>query len=700
MEPRDDGNELASARVRKTVTIVFSDVVGSTELGERLDPETLQLVMIRYGAEMRRMLELHGGRVEKFIGDAVMAVFGVPVLHEDDALRAVRAGLDMRDALTELNRGLDREYGVELRIRIGVHTGEVITDELASDQALVAGDAVNARRGCRLLHRPGRCSMGPRRTGWWPGRCWRATTATSNCAVRAPDCARGGWRGSPPPALHSRSPGATWSGRRRELGRLHDRFDRSADTARCVVTILLGPAGIGKSHLVRHFAAEVRVGARVVLGRCLPYGEGITYWPLKDIVDQLGGIAALPKLMADDEQGDLVAAIVSGAVGRSRAAASGQDVQWATRRLLEALARSRPVVVVLDDIQWAEPQLLDLIEYLAGYLTAAPVMVICVARHDLLERRPNWTSGFGRGAAIRLGPLSQADSASLLRGLDGGRWRPARDEILRAAEGNPLFLKHLVAMRADNLTGATPPTIQALLAARVDALPAAPRRVIEAAAVEGREFHRGVLSTLLADLVEIDVDQALAELEQRELVRSCPSSFPGDRGYRFTHILVRDAAYELIPKRRRAQLHVGFAKWLRTAAPGGHEPDEIIGYHLEQAYGYRQQLGRVDDGPHRLLAADASGCLTTAGRRALHTGDRAGAASLLRRAAALRAIGDPARTALLIDLGGVLREEGQFAAADDALGEALRLAAGSDDAALESRARLEAIVSTAAGGSG
>jgi tetratricopeptide (TPR) repeat protein len=247
-------------------------------------------------------------------------------------------------------------------------------------------------------------------------------------------------------------------------------------------------------------------------------------------------------------------------------------------------------------------------------------------------------------------------------------------------------------MHADNLTGATPPTIQALLAARVDALPAAPRRVIEAAAVEGREFHRGVLSTLLADLVEIDVDQALAELEQRELVRSCPSSFPGDRGYRFTHILVRDAAYELVPKRRRAQLHVGFAKWLRTAAPGGHEPNEIIGYHLEQAYGYRQQLGRVDDGPHRLLAADASGYLTSAGRQALRTGDRVGATSLLRRAAALRAIGDPARTALLIDLGGVLREEGQFAAADDALGEALRLAAGSDDAALESRAQLERLL--------
>jgi class 3 adenylate cyclase/tetratricopeptide (TPR) repeat protein len=693
MRVRNDGHELASARVRKIVTIVFADVVGSTELGERLDPESLQAVMSRYGAAMRQVIELHGGRVEKFIGDAVMGVFGIPVLHEDDALRAVRAGLGMSDCLAELNREFDREYGVELGIRIGVHTGEVITDELASDQALVAGDVVNAAARLQASAPTGAVLIG-RETHRLVARLVRVRRH-GDLELRGKTGRMRTWRVEALAPGRASLPDAVERGivgRRRELRSLHERFDRCVDTERCVVTTVVGPAGIGKSHLVRYFAAEVKEGARVVLGRCLPYGDGITYWPLKDIVDQLGGSAALPQLLADDEYRDLAAAIVSGAVGQSRPTASEQDVRWATRRLLESLARSRPVVVVFDDIQWAEPALLELIEYLAGYVTEAPVMVICVARHDLLERRPSWASSFGRGATVRLRPLSQADSARLLRGLDDRRWRPRREEILAAAEGNPLFLTHLVAMRADDPAGATPPSIQALLAARVDALPVGPRRVIEAAAVEGRQFHRGVVSALLADLVEFDVDAALVELEQRELVRRGASAFPGERGYRFTHILVRDAAYELIPKRRRAQLHVGFAEWLRAAAPSDREPDEIIGYHLEQAYGYRQQLGRVDAAPHRLLAADASGYLTAAGRRALRSGDHSGAASLLRRAAALRAAEDPARTALLIDLGGVLREEGQFAAAEDALAEALTLANGRNDAALESRARLERLL--------
>ncbi len=693
MRTRDDGHELASARVRKTVTIVFADVVGSTELGERLDPETLQLVVSRYGAEMRRVLELHGGRVEKFIGDAVMAVFGVPVLHEDDAIRAVRAALEMLESLGELNRDLDHEFGVELGIRIGVHTGEVITGEQASDQALVVGDAVNAAARLQAAAPTGSVLIGPETQRLVDGLV--KTHFHGDLELRGKTARVRTWRvvGLAP----TRAPLAAASrgdlvGRRRELRILHDRFDQCIDTPGCVVTTLVGPAGIGKSHVVRHFADEVKNRARVVVGRCLPYGDGITYWPLKDIVDQLGGAAALPDMMGGDEHRVLGAAIVSGAIGRSRAAASAQDVQWATRRLLEALSRSQPVIIVFDDIQWAEPPLLDLIEYLAGYVTEAPVMIICLARHDLLERRTGWASAFGRGATVRVRPLSRTDSARLLRGLAGDRSRLRRDEILAAAEGNPLFLKHLVAMRGDDLAGATPPSIHALLAARVDALPAAPRRVCEAAAVEGRQFHRGVLSELLADLGDVDVDAALAELERRELVRRAPSGFPGDLGYRFTHILVRDAAYELIPKRRRAQLHVEYAEWLRAATSSGCEFDEIIGYHLEQAYRYRQQLGRVDSAPHRVLAADASGYLSAAGRRALSTGDRLGAATLLQRAAALRSADDPARTVLLIDLGGVLREEGQFAAAEDALGEGLRLAAGRNDTALESRAQLERLL--------
>src|SRR5262249_49900664 len=253
-----------------------------------------------------------------------------------------------------------------------------------------------------------------------------------------------------------------------------------------------------------------------------------------------------------DEYRDLAAGIVSGLVGQPRPTASAQDVQWATRRLLESSARSRPLVVIFDDIQWAEAPLIELIQYLEGYVTAVPMMVICVARDDLLDRWPDWASSFRPGAMVHVRPLSRADSARMLRSLVDPRSGLRRDEILAAAEGNPLFLKHLVAMRADDPAGATPPTVHALLAARVDALPVAPRRVAEAAAVEGRQFHRGVLSALLIDLADLDIDAALAELEQRELVRRGPSAFPGEEGYRFTHILVRDAAYDLIPKGRRA----------------------------------------------------------------------------------------------------------------------------------------------------
>jgi class 3 adenylate cyclase/tetratricopeptide (TPR) repeat protein len=664
------------ARVRKTVTIVFSDVVGSTGLGERLDPESFQHVMTRYGSEMRRVLERHGGRVEKFIGDAVMAVFGVPVLHEDDALRAVRAALEMRAALADLNRELDRDYGVELGIRIGVHTGEVITDERALDQGLIAGDAVNAAARLQASAPTGAVLIGPethrlvvsavrvRRHGDLELRGKTGRMRTWRVEGLAPDRLR-----------LRRGAGTEMVGRRRELQALRRRFEAAVQARRCVVTTVLGPAGIGKSRLVRQLVSEVEPGARIVVGRCLPYGEGITYWPLKEIVDDLGGVGSLERLLPGDEQDAPAAAMVSGAIGRSQSTATAQDVQWAVRRLFESIARPQPLLIAFDDIQWAEPPLLDLIEYLSDFMTRAPVGIVCLARDDLLERRPAWATAFGRGATLRLRPLSDTDSAKLLRGLAGREAaRLRRFEILAAAEGNPLFLEQLVAMRSDDPSKAVPPSIQALLAARVDGLPHHARRVIEAAAVEGREFHRGVVAALLADHRDVDVDAGLEELEALELVRPAQRIYAGDSGYRFTHLLVRDAAYELIPKRRRAELHVGFADWLRGPAAEERELDEIIGYHLERAYTYRRELGRVDALPYRALAADASGYLSAAGRRVLRAGDRAAAASLLRRAIALRPAEDPERAALLIDLGGVLREEGRFDEARQALADALRVA--------------------------
>jgi class 3 adenylate cyclase/tetratricopeptide (TPR) repeat protein len=687
MGARDEGSELVSG-VRKTVTVVFCDLVGSTTLGERLDPEVLHAVIGRYGAEMRRVVELHGGRVEKFIGDAVMGVFGVPVLHEDDALRAVRAALEMRAALDGLNRELDGEYGVELAVRIGVHTGEVIADEAAVDQSLVAGDAVNAAARLEAAAPAGGVLVGPETRRLVEGRV--RMRRHGDLVLRGKSGTMRAWtvEGLAPERRLRGGASGGMIGRKRELATLRRRFDRAVTAGRCIVSTVVGQAGIGKSTLVRAFVAEVGDGAQLLVGRALPYGEGITYWPLKELVDDLGGVAGLRRAMAGDEQDELAGEIVAAAIGQASSTAAPPDVQWAVRLMLERLARRGPVIVCFDDVQWADPPLLDLIEYLARYLTTAPVAVVCLAREDVFERRPEWESAFGRGATVRLRPLSDTDSARLLRGLAGRRAASLRRyEILAAAEGNPLFLEHLVAMRADDPAVATPPSIQALLAARIDRLSRAERRVVEAAAVEGRGFHRGVLAALLADQPGIDIDAALHDLEQRDLVQPAAGVFAGDRGYRFTHLLVRDAAYELIPKRRRAQLHVGFAEWLRVEAAGRPEVDEIIGYHLEQAHAYRRQLGRAD--AHRALAEDASRYLGTAGRRALEAGDRSAADHLLRRAAALLAAGDPERTALLIDLGSGLREEGRFDEAEAALAEAVGLARRRGDAALDARARVE-----------
>ena len=560
------------AQVRKTVTIVFADLAGSTALGERLDPEALRDLQTRYFAVMRRALERHGGTVEKYIGDAVMAVFGIPVLHEQDALRAVRAAVEMRDAMAELNRELEHDLGVGLELRVGINTGEVAGADGMTDHGFVSGDAVNTAARLQAEAPPGGIVIG--------AQTRRLVESGVRLRPHGPVSVKG-----------KRRPVRVWQverlvdtrgrfmhglavplvGRRAELRMLATRFRRAVDRDRCVLATAVGPAGIGKSRLLREFAAGIEDEATVMVGRCLPYGEGITYWPLIEIVNDLAGVTGVPEiegLLADDSQAQVVASHIAAAAGRSGASATEADVQWAVRRLFEALARRRPLVVVFDDIHWAEPAMLDLIEHVAAN-SAAPILIVCLARGDLLERRPGWASAGGRGSIIRLEPLSHTDSARLLGRLaTRRRAKVRREEVMYAAEGNPLFLEQLVAMRADDPGVRTPPTIQALLAARIDALPVRERRVIEAASIEGRGFHRGAVRALCDE--KRSVDAALAALVDRELIRPDRSEHSGETGYRFTHILVRDAAYDLLPKRRRADLHVA----LRRLAPRAGRPRE------------------------------------------------------------------------------------------------------------------------------
>jgi class 3 adenylate cyclase/tetratricopeptide (TPR) repeat protein len=681
--------------VRKTVTIVFADLAGSTAVGERLDPEALRDLHTRYFAAMRRPLERHGGTVEKYIGDAVMAVFGIPVLHEDDALRAVRAAVEMRDAMAELNRELEHDLGVGMELRIGINTGEVAGIDGVTDHGFVSGDAVNTAARLQSAAPPGGIVIGPQTR--------RLVEGTVRLRPHGPVEAKGKrrplrvWQVERVVDTSGRFTGGSavpLVGRRAELRRLTTRFHRAVERNRCVLVTVTGPAGMGKSRILKEFAAGVEDEATVVVGRCLPYGEGITYWPLIEIVNDLAGVTGTPEiegLLAGDSQPQVVASRVAAAAGRSGVSATEADVQWAVRRLFEALARRRPLVAAFDDIHWAEPAMLDLIEHVAA-TAAAPILIVCLARGDLLERRPEWAAAGGRGSIVRLEPLSDTDSARLLRRLAARRRaKVRREEVMYAAEGNPLFLEQLVAMRADDPAVRTPPTIQALLAARIDALPVRERWVIEAASIEGRGFHRGAVRALVDQ--KRSVDAALTALVDRELIRPDRSEIPGETGYRFTHILVRDAAYDLLPKRRRADLHVAYADWLVGRDDPGSAADEMVGYHLEQAFEYRSQLGRAGDDRHRELAARASRHLSDAGRRALVAGDRSGASNLLERAVVLRAKADPDRAALLIDLGGVHRERGHFREAEAALREARALAVDAGDGPLEARAQVARLLS-------
>jgi tetratricopeptide (TPR) repeat protein len=607
----------------------------------------------------------------------------------------VRAAVEMRNSMDGLNRELERDLGVGLELRVGINTGEVAGIDGPAGHGFVSGDAVNTAARLQSEAPPGGIVLGAQTRRLVEGavrlkshglvevkgkrrpvRIWQVE--------RVLDTSGRFTRGSAVPLV----------GRRAELRMLGTRFRRAVERDRCVLVTAVGPAGMGKSRLLREFAAEVDAEATVVVGRCLPYGEGITYWPLIEIVNDLAGATGVPAiegLLAGDSQPEVVASRVAAAAGRSRASATEADVQWAVRRLFEAMARRRPLVVVFDDIHWAEPAMLDLIEHVAANATG-PILVACLARVDLLERRPGWASAGGRGSIIRLEPLSDTDSARLLGRLaTRRRAKVRREEVMYAAEGNPLFLDQLVAMRADDPGVRTPPTIQALLAARIDALPQRERRVIEAAAIEGRGFHRGAVRALVDQ--KRSVDAALSALVDRELIRPDRAELPGETGYRFTHILVRDAAYDLLPKRRRADLHVAYADWLLGRAERGSAAEEIVGYHLEQAYQYRSQLGRAGDERHRDLAARASAHLSGAGRRALAAGDRGGAANLLERASALRPRADVERPGLLIDLGGVYREQGRFRESETVLREARSLAIDVGDGPLEARAQVARLLS-------
>jgi len=700
---------------RKTVTVLFADVTGSTALGEALDPESLRRVMSRFFMEMSSILQRHGGSVEKFIGDAVMAVFGIPAVHEDDALRAVRAAGEMRQVLRSLNEELRRAHGVALQIRTGVNTGTVVVGDLVAGQSFVTGDAVNVAARLEQSAPPGEILIG------------EDTFRLVRHAVTAEPVEPLHVRNREEPVtsyrlreVHDAAPRGESTlrspmvGRVRDLGVLLDVVEAVAGGGETHLATILGPAGVGKSRLVEELIAGLGGQMPALSGRCLTYGEGITYWPVSEVVRGALGLrgesspAEIRGLLAGRVRGtdhpDRIVEGVAQMMGLSDAAGSQEQMFWGTRRFLEEIADTKPLVIVFDDIHWGEPTFLDFVEYLAGF-ASAPLALICMARLDLLDERPGWGSGRRNATTLTLDPLTDGESVLLIRNLLGVEdLEPSTGRhLIGASEGNPLFIEEMLRMLIDEgllkhgdagwtavgeLSGlSAPPTIQALLSARLERLQPEELAVIERASVIGKVFSWGAVTALTPEPDRPEVGRRLQALVRKELILPEPDSMDGEDTFRFRHLMIRDAAYEAIPKEIRAELHELMASWLEGREGAEAEYDEILAHHLEQAYRWRIEIGPADDRA-RELAERAVEQLASAGRRAFARGDVPATVRLLPRAAGLLPKDHPMRPGLLADLGQALMEHGELERADEVLTEAAGVAADVGDRSAEASARL------------
>ena len=673
--------ESAPQRRRRTVTVLRAGSVGTA--GD-VDPEVLEARGRRAEEVVRRAIERHGGIIDHADQHGVTAVFGLAVAREDDALRAVRAAAELRGDV-----GTDAPVaGVVLSV--GVATGEVLAGAGDGHSALMTGAplhlaSVLAERaaGDEVL------------LALETERLVRGSTTTEPASID------GGDEGPAPDAVRlvavsdaepiERRTTTPFVGRAADLAALAAAFERVAADASPGLVTVTGAPGVGKSRLVAEALGRIAERATVLRSRCLPYGEGITYWPVRELVQAATGIehgeprddaiAKLDAIVGGVDRADLVRDSLASIMGLTDEPVPGEEIAWAVRRFVELLAAERPLVLVVDDLQWAEPVLIELLDHVLD-LGRGQILLVAIARPELEDVRPDWLARSSL-ALLRLDALVETDAAALLD-LLAPELPPGelRSRILASAEGNPLFVEQFVAYATDEALAGRPtldartavdlpipPTIGALLAARLDRLPDAERQLLERASVVGRTFWTGALTELLPDSEHRDVAGRLARLARRDLIRPQPSDFADEDAYRFRHLLIRDAAYAGLPKRDRSELHERFADWLERSSTQREreiEVEEILGYHLEQAYRYRDELGPLDD-EAVALGVRASTRLASAGRRALARSDFPAAAKLLDRAARVLDEGEIDRHRLLTSAGEAYMEIGEFGTADHVL---------------------------------
>jgi predicted ATPase/class 3 adenylate cyclase len=698
---------LPAQEVRKFVTLVFTDLKDSTALTGSIDAEAMNEIKARYFSSMAVEIERHGGKVEKNIGDAIMAVFGLIRAHEDDALRAVRAAHGMQKVLAALNEDLQKYYGVQITNRTGVNTGEIVANtDPNADQNLATGDAVNVTARLEQNAPAGEILIGEvtyelvrnhveveRLELTLKGKP-EPVPAYRLIDVRAEPVARLGAAAAP------------FVGREAEMDILRGAFTEVSTTRAARLVTVIGDAGVGKTRLISDFIGRVEAEAKVFRGRCLAYGDGITFWPLVEIVRSAARIseddspeaarARIAALLAeDDPDRDSIVDRVASAVGLSSSSHPVAELFWGARKLLESQAIERPLVIVIDDIHSAEATFLEFLDHVVESVRGSSILILCSARPELVDVHGEWLAS-AVIERIDLAPLGAADVEAMIDRLLAGVALSAetREKVVLAAEGNPLYIEQIVSLLRERDPGGdvvVPPTIAALLAERLDGLSREERAVVDPAAVIGLVFAGAAIAQLVPDQIRDEVDGHLAALDRKQFVHPLDSD-ADDAMFRFHHILVRDAAYQSLLKRARATLHERFVEWAEPVnRERGRETEfeEILGYHLEQAVRYRSELGPLDD-QGRSIAARAAAKLASAGRRAFARGDTPAACNLLRRAVALLPTDDPERVELIGDLAYALMEEGHFDEARDRITEGATIAEGLGDRRLAARIRLAA----------